>query len=302
MTLAFDGVPLLRRASDRFLGVAFQRIVFNDIIEILETVDHDAKFRYVVTPNVDHVVRLSRQPELVDIYRGAWLTLCDSRPVRLAGWLFGRGIPVVTGSDLTATMFGRVMPHGSRVAVVAPSQLALDRLVERFPQFEIHGHVPPAGLGGKPEELARCAAFARDCRARFIFLAVGSPQSERIAWLMSRDPEARGTAFCIGASIEFITGLQRRAPRWMQRAGLEWLHRVASDPGRLWKRYAFSLAPFLGLMTREADRKAADAGWRPSPQTPLPVTRDRRSKAVVISRTGRRIDASKSRKGPQSAH
>ena len=50
-------------------------------------------------------------------------------------------------------------------------------------------------------------------------------------------PDAGGTGLCIGASVEFVTGAKRRAPRWMQRLGVEWLHRLLSEPGRLWRRY-----------------------------------------------------------------
>jgi exopolysaccharide biosynthesis WecB/TagA/CpsF family protein len=69
------------------------------------------------------------------------------------------------------------------------------------------------------------------------FLAIGAPQSELVAHRLAKRGRARGVALCIGASIEFLSGVRRRAPHWMQRAGLEWAFRLLSEPRRLWRRY-----------------------------------------------------------------
>jgi exopolysaccharide biosynthesis WecB/TagA/CpsF family protein len=72
---------------------------------------------------------------------------------------------------------------------------------------------------------------------RFCFLAIGSPQQEIIAQKLKERGIARGLALCVGAAINFLTGIERRAPLWMQQAGLEWLYRLSRDPRRLWRRY-----------------------------------------------------------------
>ena len=72
---------------------------------------------------------------------------------------------------------------------------------------------------------------------RFCFLAVGAPQQEALAQMLKSRGIARGLAFCIGASVNFMTGAERRAPLWVQRLGLEWLFRLSMDPRRLAKRY-----------------------------------------------------------------
>jgi exopolysaccharide biosynthesis WecB/TagA/CpsF family protein len=83
-----------------------------------------------------------------------------------------------------------------------------------------------------------CLSFIENASPfRFCLLAVGSPQQERIARLLETRGTARGLALCIGASINFITGHERRAPRWMQRLALEWLYRLSQDPRRLAGRY-----------------------------------------------------------------
>ncbi len=87
--------------------------------------------------------------------------------------------------------------------------------------------------------------------SRFVFLAVGSPRQEMLADAIRATGQATGLGLCIGASLEFLAGASRRAPRWMQRAGLEWLHRLGSDPRRLARRYLVEDPPIFRLLLRE---------------------------------------------------
>jgi exopolysaccharide biosynthesis WecB/TagA/CpsF family protein len=93
------------------------------------------------------------------------------------------------------------------------------------------------GFEHDPQSFAAAVAFVRDHPARFVFLAVGSPRQERLAAAIAATGDATGTGLCIGASLEFLAGARRRAPRFMQRIGMEWLFRLASDPRRLLRRY-----------------------------------------------------------------
>jgi exopolysaccharide biosynthesis WecB/TagA/CpsF family protein len=89
-----------------------------------------------------------------------------------------------------------------------------------------------------PEAVETCLRFIEsEGPFRFCFLAVGCPQQEVIAQSLQERGTALGLALCVGASLNFLTGAEMRAPRWMQRAGLEWLHRLLQDPKRMTKRY-----------------------------------------------------------------
>jgi UDP-N-acetyl-D-mannosaminuronic acid transferase (WecB/TagA/CpsF family) len=85
---------------------------------------------------------------------------------------------------------------------------------------------------------------------RFCFLAIGSPQQEIIAHKLKTRGKARGLAFCVGAAINFMTGVERRAPVWMQNLGFEWFFRMASSPRRLAKRYLLKGPRFFFLLPR----------------------------------------------------
>jgi exopolysaccharide biosynthesis WecB/TagA/CpsF family protein len=94
------------------------------------------------------------------------------------------------------------------------------------------------GFIGDPAAVETCLQFIESASPfRFCFLAVGSPQQERIAALLRARGRARGLGLCVGASLNFLTGAEKRAPQWVQRLALEWLYRLGQDPRRLARRY-----------------------------------------------------------------
>jgi exopolysaccharide biosynthesis WecB/TagA/CpsF family protein len=198
-------------------------------------------YRYVVTPNVDHVVRLHEhewaEAKLKAVYDEADLCLCDSKVLHLLARFHRVRLPVIVGTDLTSLVFDRLVQPGDRIAIVGGDGDVLNALEQRYPRVEFLQHCPPMGLRRNSAARKAAAEFIAESRARFSFVAVGSPQQEMIAAEAKTIPGATGTAFCIGAALEFLTGRQRRAPRVAQRLGLEWAHRLISDPRRMWRRY-----------------------------------------------------------------
>lgn len=223
-----------------FLGVPFDPLATPEVLARLSAVTSASAYGYVVTPNVDHVVRLDTAPDraaLLPLYAEAELSLCDSRILQKLGRLEGIDLPLVAGSDLTVALFERVIRPGDRIAIVGGDEPLRQALSARFPGVEFHQYSPPMGLRRDGAARAAAARFIADTQARFTFIAVGSPQQEMVAAAVRNFPQARGMALCIGASLEFITGSQRRAPKLVQQLSLEWAYRLASDPARLWRRY-----------------------------------------------------------------
>jgi exopolysaccharide biosynthesis WecB/TagA/CpsF family protein len=239
-----------------FLGVPFDLAPQRAVLDLLAESVPERAFRYVVTPNVDYVVRMSTDPELRDCVRGAWLSVCDSRPIVGLARLIALKLPLVTGSDLTVALFRSVINKGDKIAIVASSEEVVQRLRNAYPGVDLQAIVPPLGLREKPDALQACVDFVVQTQARFVFLAVGSPQSDVIACRLSRHPQAKGIGLNIGASLEFLVGVRSRAPLWVQRLGLEWLHRLLSDPKRLWRRYCYAVVPLIKLFSREVTQLA----------------------------------------------
>lgn len=211
-----------------------------------------APFRYVVTPNADHLVRLSRDPRLSPIYRNAALCLLDSRVVSGLARLLGLPVPqVVPGSDLTEHLLRHHLQPGERITIVGLSPVWLPGLIERRGLAPPAHYDPPMGFEHDPVALAAAVAFVQAHPARFVFLAVGSPRQEYLAAEIAACGGVTGTGLCIGASLEFLAGARGRAPQLLRQAGLEWLFRLATDPRRLFRRYLIDSPMVIALLLKQ---------------------------------------------------
>ncbi|PZQ57661.1 MAG: glycosyltransferase [Novosphingobium pentaromativorans] len=224
--------------ATEFLDLSFTRIDMKGALEAIVSRPPTAPFCYIVTPNVDHVVRLQRRrSDLWPAYRGAWMTLCDSRILAKMARAVGRDLTVVTGSDLTAALFENGIGPNDRIAILGGSEAMVERIAARYGLRDLRHYNPPMGFIRNAREVAKAVRFLAEARARYVFLAVGSPQQEVIARRLARTRGACGIGLCVGAGLEFLTGDQDRAPRMVQQMSLEWLYRLGSDPRRLWRRY-----------------------------------------------------------------
>jgi exopolysaccharide biosynthesis WecB/TagA/CpsF family protein len=212
----------------------------------------DAPFAYVMTPNADNFVRISRDPALRAIYERALIRLLDSRVVARAARLLGLSPPAVApGSDLTAELLRHHLAPGERVTIIGLRPAYLAPLIAACGIAPPFHHDPPMGFERDPAAMRAAVEFVVAHPARFVFLAVGSPRQEMLADAIRATGRATGLGLCVGASLEFLAGASRRAPRWMQRAGLEWLHRLGADPKRLARRYLVEDPPIFRLLLRE---------------------------------------------------
>jgi exopolysaccharide biosynthesis WecB/TagA/CpsF family protein len=183
------------------------------------------RFGYVVTPNVDHLIRYYEDPTFRAQYRAADFILMDSRfAARLVRLLKGVRLPVCTGSDLTAQLLAKVIQPNDRIVMIGGSDEQAQQICAKYGLANLQHHNPPMGFIKDPAAVEDCLKFIESVSPfRFCFLAVGSPQQETIAQALRARGIAKGLALCIGASLNFITGHEKRAPLWMQRMALEWL-------------------------------------------------------------------------------
>jgi N-acetylglucosaminyldiphosphoundecaprenol N-acetyl-beta-D-mannosaminyltransferase len=214
--------------------------------------------RFVVTPNVDHAVLYQEHQGLRDAYSHASLILADGMPVVAAARLLGRPLRGrVAGSDLTPAIFAAAESHGGlRVFLLgaAPgvADMAAEKITAQWPAVQVVGTCsPPLGFEHDPRENERILKRIVRSEADLLVVGLGAPKQE--LWVNAhRDRLAVPATLCVGATIDFLAGEKRRAPRWMRRTGVEWLHRVASEPRRLLKRYARDACLFPRLVWRQA--------------------------------------------------
>jgi len=229
----------------------------DETLKIVGEFGHD-RYGYVVTPNVDHVIRHYEDLQFRALYANASYVLLDSRFLAHMVAVFKRQIlRVCLGSDLTSAVFSSVLKPFDVAVMVGGTVAQAAILRERFGLRALHHIDPPMNFIRDPIAVEACL---RDIEAaspfRFCFLAIGSPQQEIIAQKLKERGIARGLALCIGAAINFMTGIERRAPVWVQNSGLEWLYRLLQNPRRMAKRYLvrgpriFWLLPRIELKPR----------------------------------------------------
>ena len=217
----------------------------------------DGVCRYVVTPNVNHTVLLERHAGLRRAYRDASLVLIDGMPIYWAARLLRRQVPErVAGSDLAPRLFEAAERSGGLSAFLlgalpGVAQRAAERIEARWPAVSVVGVCSPP-LGFEKDERQNDAIIEQIAQARPDVLLVGLGAPKQELWVHAhRHRLATPVALCVGATIDFLAGEKRRAPKWMRATGLEWLHRVVSEPRRLVGRYARDAWVFPRLLCRE---------------------------------------------------
>lgn len=256
--MAADGagfMPILPTIRTRaFLGVRFTPMAMETACAaIVAQSERLERFVYVATPNVDHVVKLRRDPGRGALYDGAWLRLNDSQILARLAKKSGIDLPVSPGSDVAAYLFTRVIGRHEPVTVIGADEAAVEALKAATGLWDVRAFVPPMGLARNPQAIAEAAAFAARQRTRFTFLCVGAPQQEMIAWAIAMRGDAVGVGICCGAALDFVSGRARRAPAAMRKLGLEWAFRLACEPKRLWRRYLVE-GPSVFQIWREETR------------------------------------------------
>jgi exopolysaccharide biosynthesis WecB/TagA/CpsF family protein len=197
------------------------------------------KFAFVVTPNVDHLIRFCDDESFRALYAEAGFILNDSRFLsRIVSLARGVQLRVCTGSDLTEKLLSKVIRADDCIVLVGAKPVQAQQLAHRYGLRSLRHIEPPMGFINDPEAVEACLRFIEaQSPFRFCFLALGCPQQEILANKLRERGIARGLTLCIGASIDFMTNVERRAPQWMQRAGLEWAFRLLQDPRHMAKRY-----------------------------------------------------------------
>jgi exopolysaccharide biosynthesis WecB/TagA/CpsF family protein len=244
-------MPAATPARIPFLGLDFDPLdVSASAAAIAARARRQSSLAYVVTPNVDHLVRLDREQTLRDIYRGAWLNLCDSRILESLASASGLGLPVAPGADIVEALFHDHVGSEDPIVIIGGSLDMVRDLRARFHLQDVRWFDAAPGLRSSPAARAACVDFIRTNPAMYVFIAVGSPQQEMIAHEAARLGGASGVAICCGASLDFLSGRKARAPQWMRRARLEWLHRLGAEPSRMWRRYLVDGPRIVGLWGR----------------------------------------------------
>ena len=227
------------------LGVPFDNLTVTEALDRIDDMVASGDPHYVVTANVDFCVQSFEDVELRRILVEAHLILCDGTPLVWASRLFGNPLPErVAGADLVPMLINRASKKGYRIFFLGGAahvtQQAVQRLEQLYPQVVIAGHYSPPFRPLLDMDHDEIVERIRAARPDLLFVSFGCPKAEK--WMaMHYRRLGVPVSIGVGATIDFLAGNVRRAPNWMQRAGLEWLFRMAQEPRRLCSRYAKDL-------------------------------------------------------------
>jgi N-acetylglucosaminyldiphosphoundecaprenol N-acetyl-beta-D-mannosaminyltransferase len=213
--------------------------------------------RVVVTPNLDHAVMLREHRQLQEAYRRADLVVADGWPLVMASRLLRRRLPArVAGSDFVPAIFSRARASRSLTVFLlgagpGVAKRAAEQIHVNWPAVQVVGtYSPPMGFEHDQEENLEILARIAAARPDLLVIGLGAPKQE--LWVNNhRDQIHARAAICAGATIDFLAGEKRRAPRWVRTIGMEWCHRMCSEPRRLVRRYARDAWMFPRLLWRE---------------------------------------------------
>lgn len=195
----------------------------------------------VFTPNVDHIIMCEHDSRLREAYSRATMCLADGQPLIWASRLMRKPLQKISGSDFIFPLLKMSERKQYRVFLLGSTpntiQKAIDNIKKDMPRLNIVGHMSPfVSSTPSKEEVAAIMADVSSTEPDIIIVALGAPKQEFFIDL-AHTMYKRGIFFGFGASLNYVAGDLKRAPKWMQKSGLEWAYRLAQEPKRLCSRY-----------------------------------------------------------------
>lgn len=210
----------------------------------------------VFTPNVDHVVVAEHDLRFRTAYANVALSLVDGTPVLWAARLLGTPLPAkISGSDLVMPLMRRAADKGYRVYFLGGAEgvadLARSKLERELPNLKIVGtDASRISVDSDPGQVDAVVERIQNARPDLVLVALGAPKQE--LWSHSRTQLLSPAVLVgVGASLDFVAGIQKRAPSWMSKVGMEWLYRLSQEPRRLAGRYLLRDPQFFWILARQ---------------------------------------------------
>lgn len=273
--------------KQRLFGVDFDRITMRDSVDWVfrkVAIGRQSHCRYVVTPNVNLTLRHQNDAAFRRIVHHADLTICDGQPLVRFSRLFRKPLPErVAGSDLVFQTFAAAVPEVPLKVFLlgaAPgvAEVARDNIHNRWDGVQVVGICSPdLGFEKDFEQNQEIVQQINDSDADLLVIGLGAPKQE--TWAFDHRFELKtSVALCVGGTIDFLAGEQVRAPKFVQRLGVEWVWRMATNPGRLAKRYFNDFVRLPGLVLDEMSHLC------PTYEVDLGVDAESREAAETTSR------------------
>ena len=226
----------------QFLNTHIDNLTMDEAVSKIEQLIINKKPSYVVTPNVDHIVKLENDIEFQSVYKDADLILTDGMPLIWISKMKKNPIKEkVSGSDLFPKVCDLASKNGYKVFLLGAAEgvaaKAAINLERKYKGLNIVGTYSPSyGFENKKEEIDNIIKMINEVKPDILAVGLGAPKQEKFLYRYRKELNVP-VSLAIGASIDFEAGNVTRAPIWMQKRGLEWFYRLIKEPKRMYKRY-----------------------------------------------------------------
>lgn len=229
-------------ARIKFMNTDIDNLTMAETLNEIDKLIQKKNCSYVVTPNVDHIVRLEKDEELQKVYKNASLILTDGKPlIWISKWYKTPIKEKISGSDLFSKVCELAANKNYTMYLLGAAEGVADtaakNLMQKYKGLNIVGtYSPPFGFEKDKKELDKIKEQIQKVHPDILIVGLGCPKQEKFMYHHCKELGVP-ISFGLGASIDFEAGNIKRAPKWMSNHGLEWLYRFSKEPKRLFKRY-----------------------------------------------------------------
>ena len=229
-------------ARIKFMNTDIDNLTMAETLNEIDKLIQKKNCSYVVTPNVDHIVRLEKDEELQKVYKNASLILTDGKPlIWISKWYKTPIKEKISGSDLFPKVCELAANKNYTMYLLGAAEGVADtaakNLMQKYKGLNIVGtYSPPFGFEKDKKELDKIKEQIQKVHPDILIIGLGCPKQEKFMYHHCKELGVP-ISFGLGASIDFEAGNIKRAPKWMSNHGLEWLYRFSKETKRLFKRY-----------------------------------------------------------------
>lgn len=241
--------------KQRFLNTYVNNLSMKDCLEAIDSLVLQDKKSYIVAVNVDVIVKIEDDPYLKKIIDNAELVLVDGKPLQWIAKYQGNPIKEkISGSDLVPLLLKQASDKGQSVFIIGGkdgiAQKAKSNIEKSNPKIKIVGtYAPPLGFEKDQKELDKINVMISDCHPDILIACFGCPKQEKWIYENYLKYEAK-LSVCAGATVDFLAGNVKRAPKWISNIGFEWFYRFLQEPKRLFRRYFVDDVRILKLVRK----------------------------------------------------
>jgi N-acetylglucosaminyldiphosphoundecaprenol N-acetyl-beta-D-mannosaminyltransferase len=237
----------------QLLNTQIDNLSMQETINSIDKMIQTKQKSYIVAVNVDVVMKIEKDPVLKQIVKESDLALADGKPLIWISRMQKQPIKEkISGSDLVPKLCHMAAEKGYTIFILGGkdgiAEKAKQRLEQQYPSIRIVGvYAPPIGFEKDPSELEKINRMISQVSPNLLIVCFGCPKQEKFIYENIEYYNA-DVSICAGATVNFLAGNVKRAPKWMSDHGLEWFYRFLQEPRRLFKRYFIDDIKILGLL------------------------------------------------------